>query len=159
MKRRSLKQLILLGLAGLIPVVLVAAEKVLLHTNESGIALDGYDPVAFFEEGKPVMGKIQHRVVFKGALYLFSSEANLSVFRDRPEKYEPKFGGYCPVALSSDHLAPGDPQEFRIVDGDLYLLHDAEAAEKFREDRRDQAERFWKRQLETNGILYEPASP
>lgn len=159
MNRRSLKQLFLLGLAGLAPVVLVASEKVLLHTNESGIALDGYDPVAFFEEGKPVMGRMQHRVVYKGALYLFSSEANLTVFRDRPEKYEPKFGGYCPVALAKESLAPGDPQEFRIVGGELYLLHDSEAARNFRKRQTDLAEQFWQRQLEKNGILYEPASP
>ncbi len=136
-----------------------AAERVLLHTNEDGFAVDGFDPVAFFEEAEPVKGKGQYRLVYKGALYLFISQENLRKFRENPDKYEPKFGGYCPVSLAQDRLVPGKAQNFKVVDGELYLMHDSEAARDFRQKQVAMADKFWKQQVKKNGLIYLPEQP
>lgn len=136
---------------------LLAQDRVLTHTDSSGVAVSGYDPVAFFTEARPVKGLVEHRLVYKGALYLFASRDNLEAFQSDPEKYEPRFGGYCPVSLAGDSLAPGDASHFRVIGDDLYLLHDAAAAERFKEEQVAFADRYWQKQVETNGLVYIPA--
>ena len=133
-----------------------AGDIVLLHTNENGVAVSGYDPVAFFEEGEPVKGMVEHRAVHKGALYYFVSEDNLDTFRARPEKYEPRFGGFCPVSLAEDKPEGGDPENFRIVDGQLYLLHDSDAARRFNEQHIAFVEKQWDHYREKYGDIHMP---
>jgi YHS domain-containing protein len=135
----------------------MAQERVLTHTDSSGVAVSGYDPVAFFTEARPVKGMVEHRLVYKGALYLFTSRENLEAFQSDPEKFEPRFGGYCPVSLADDSLAPGDASHFRVIGDDLYLLHDAAAAQRFKEEQVAFAERYWQKQVESKGLVYIPA--
>lgn len=149
-----------LAITALHPLLFAAApgggETILLHTNENGVAVSGYDAVAFFEEGEPVKGRVEHRTVHKGALYYFVSADNLETFRARPQKFEPRFGGFCPVSLAEDKPAPGNPDNFRIVNGQLYLLHDSDAARRFNEQHIALVEKQWDHYREKHGDIHMP---
>ena len=98
-------------------------------------AVSGYDPVAYFTEGKPVKGKKEFQFEYKGADWFFASEDNLSLFKGDPEKYAPQYGGYCAWAVAAKHdRAPGDPNYWHIVDGKLYLNYSKSVQEKWEQD-------------------------
>jgi YHS domain-containing protein len=87
----------------------------------SSTAAGGYDPVAYFEEGKAVEGSDAHVLEWNGARWRFASEENREAFRADPERYAPRYGGYCAYAVAQGTSAPGDPLAWKIVDGRLYL--------------------------------------
>ena len=91
----------------------------------AGTAVGGYDPVAYFTDGKPVAGRADITHQWKGATWRFSSEKNRETFKANPEKYAPQYGGYCAWAVSQGYTAKGDPNYWKIVDGKLYLNYDA----------------------------------
>ena len=86
-----------------------------------GIAVHGYDPVAYFTEQRPVQGSAEHQVVHENATYRFSSAENLERFKSDPAKYVPAYGGYCAYGVSVGAKFDGDPRYWKIVDGKLYL--------------------------------------
>ena len=86
-----------------------------------GLALKGYDPVAYFNGGQPTKGGDQYSFQWKGVTYRFASAKNLQRFRTDPEKYLPQYGGYCAYAMSIDRIADIDPGKWAIVNGKLYL--------------------------------------
>ena len=86
-----------------------------------GGAIRGYDPVAYFTEGRPVKGKKAHRAEWMDATWSFASEENRKLFEADPEKYAPRYGGYCAWAVSRGYTASIDPDAWSIVDGALYL--------------------------------------
>lgn len=86
-----------------------------------GIAIKGYDPVAYFTEGRPVEGSPDHELAWKGASWRFASEANRETFAADPERYAPQYGGWCAYAVSENVTADIDPAAWRVVDGRLYL--------------------------------------
>lgn len=92
-----------------------------VNQGEDGLALRGYDAVAYFTSGAPTRGETAHQIEWNGATWRFASAENLAAFRANPEAYAPQFGGYCAWAASQGYIAPGDPQVWRIVDGKLYL--------------------------------------
>lgn len=89
-----------------------------------GVAVGGYDPVAYFEEGKPVKGSKDITLKHEGATWRFASAENRSTFEANPAKYAPQYGGYCAWAVSKGYTAKGDPQAWTIHDGKLYLNYD-----------------------------------
>lgn len=89
--------------------------------QSSGAAINGYDPVAYFTMKKPVEGDAAHSTDWNGATWRFSSAENLATFSADPEKYAPKYGGYCAFAVSRGYTASTDPAAWSIVDGSLYL--------------------------------------
>lgn len=96
-----------------------------VNTNSKGIALDGYDPVSYFQQ-KPLPGKAQFSLKFKSATYYFQSEANKKLFITNPSKYFPCYGGYCAYAMGLDgSLVNIDPETYKIIDGKLYLFYNA----------------------------------
>lgn len=97
----------------------------------SGVAIEGYDPVAYFVEGKPREGKKEHSTEWKGATWRFSSAENLAAFQAEPKKYAPKYGGYCAWAVCQGTTAGIDPAAWKIVDGRLYLNYNASIQEKW----------------------------
>lgn len=99
-----------------------------------GAAIDGYDVVAYFVSGEPVRGQSSHRVKWRGAIWYFSSAQNQDRFERNPKAYAPRYGGYCAFAMASGHTMSTDPFSWRIVDGRLYLLHNAEAARLWEDD-------------------------
>ena len=86
-----------------------------------GVAVGGYDPVAYFTAGKPVKGDKAISANHNGAEYRFSSEANRAAFVAAPAKYAPQYGGYCAYAVALGSTAKGNPQNWSIVGGKLYL--------------------------------------
>lgn len=106
---------------------MVAAEpstkpsKSLINVDESGLALQGYDPVAYFTHGKPVRGKADIVSSYNGGRYQFASVEHKAMFEATPAKYEPQFGGYCGYAVANNDLAPIDPNAFTIINDRLVL--------------------------------------
>jgi YHS domain-containing protein len=112
----------------------------------SNQAVDGYDAVAYFTEGKPVQGKKEYRVKYQGADWYFSSVENLSAFKADPQKYAPQYGGYCAWAVAQGSTAKGDPNFWSIHDDKLYLNYDSSIQDQWLRDRDDlisKADRNW----------------
>ncbi|USD41742.1 YHS domain-containing protein [Vibrio sp. SCSIO 43135] len=113
----------------------------------SNKALAGYDTVAYFTENKPVKGSSKFQTEYKGADWYFSSQQNLDAFVAEPEKYAPQYGGYCAWAVSAKNdFAPGDPHEWSLVDGKLYLNYDDDIKQRWEQDRTyhiTQADKNW----------------
>jgi YHS domain-containing protein len=91
------------------------------NVDPSGLALKGYDPVAYFADGKPVRGKPEFTASHEGATYRFASAASRDAFRAAPAKYAPQYGGYCAFGMASGYKAPIEPEAWTIVEGRLYL--------------------------------------
>ena len=89
--------------------------------SRNGAAINGYDPVAYFIEEKPVKGSEEHSLTWKGAVWLFSSEDNKALFEADPDAYAPQYGGYCAYAVSKNYTAKTEPDAWTLFDGKLYL--------------------------------------
>lgn len=92
---------------------------------KDGNAIQGYDPVAYFKESKPVKGNEQFNFKWNDANWIFSSQQNLDSFKLNPEKFAPQYGGYCAYGMSDGHKAPTNPEAWTIVDGKLYLNYNS----------------------------------
>lgn len=99
-----------------------------------GGAIRGYDPVAYHTEGKPVAGKRAHRIEWKGATWSFASAGNKALFEGDPEKYAPRYGGYCAWAVSQGYTASIDPDAWSIVEGKLYLNYSLGVRDQWSQD-------------------------
>ncbi len=97
-------------------------------------AVSGYDTVAYFTEGTAVKGKKEFSTEYMGAEWRFSTQANLDAFLAGPTKYAPQYGGYCAWAAARGYTASGDPKEWKIVEGKLYLNYDARVKAKWEKD-------------------------
>lgn len=109
-------------------------RQVLINRDKNGLAIEGYDPVAYFTEKKPVVGDARFRSSFGGATYQFASSAHKQAFDAEPAKYAPQFGGYCAYAASINKISPISPQFWEIVDGRLILQHNQKAWDAWHED-------------------------
>ena len=99
-----------------------------------GLAVHGYDVVAYFTQGQPEVGLAKYSTAYKGAAYQFSSESNLKAFADDPERYIPQYGGYCAFGAAEGGKFDGNPRLWKIVDGKLYLNLNEEVQALWRED-------------------------
>ncbi|TDD95560.1 YHS domain-containing (seleno)protein [Flavobacterium cellulosilyticum] len=101
--------------------------KRLTHFNlENKIAIQGYDPVAYFMKKSAIKGKKELNVSYQGIIYLFSSPENKDAFNKNPASFEPQFGGWCAYAMgNSGEKVAIDPDTFKIIDGKLYLFYNA----------------------------------
>lgn len=104
------------------------------NVDSSGLALKGYDPVAYFTEEKPVAGKAQFTARHEGALYRFASAANRDAFAAAPQKYAPQYGGYCAFGVASGYKAPIEPDAWTVVDGKLYLNYNRAVRSRWSSD-------------------------
>lgn len=102
-----------------------------------GLAAGGYDVTAYFRQGKPVRGSALHQLRYNGATWRFASAESRATFLADPAAFAPQFGGYCAWAVSQGYLAPGDPRQWKIVDGKLYLNFNARAKELWEADQAD----------------------
>jgi len=91
------------------------------NLDRAGLALRGFDPVAYFTDGQPKPGKAEISAAHDGATYRFATAANRDAFAAAPEKFLPQYGGYCAYASALGKKADGDPAIWKIVDGKLYL--------------------------------------
>lgn len=101
---------------------------------EDGVAIRGYDPVAYFTEGEPQQGSREFAYEWRGATWHFSSANNRDLFENDPEQYAPQYGGYCAWAVKEGTTAPIDPQAWKIVDGKLYLNLNPKIQRRWQED-------------------------
>ncbi len=99
-------------------------SPVYLNLDGNGVALQGYDPVSYHDQG-PVIGKSELSTTHDGAVYHFSSSENLERFSADPEAYLPAFGGWCAWAILDGEKVKVDPETYKIVDGATYLFYNA----------------------------------
>jgi len=93
---------------------------------EKKVAIQGYDPVAYFKQKKAVKGKKELSSSFEGVIYYFSSQANKDTFAKSPSSYEPQYGGWCAYAMGANNeKVEIDPETFKIIEGKLYLFYNA----------------------------------
>lgn len=105
-----------------------------VNVSASGIALQSYDPVAYFTVGKPVLGSAEFAAEHEGAIYRFSSAENLETFKADPAKYAPQHGGYCRMGVALGKKLDGDPNLFRVDNGRLSVYSYPAALEGFSGD-------------------------
>jgi YHS domain-containing protein len=116
-----MKQRILL-LFLLFPAVL-SSQQIDYNTNKGYVA-EGYDVVSYFKEKKPLIGNKKFMTTYDGVKFKFSSENNLKIFKERPKKYIPQYGGYCAYAVAEKKAKMYiDAEEYEIRDGKLYLFY------------------------------------
>lgn len=116
------------------PISAIAGDRVYtgLFNNT---AVGGYDTVSFFDSGGPVKGNKDISLEYQGALWLFVDQENRDLFAGDPERYAPRYGGFCAWAVAEKQSrAPGNPKYWRIVDGKLYLNYSRSVQEQWLED-------------------------
>ena len=112
----------------------IATAKDLLNLDGKGVAIQGYDPVAFFTDNRPVKGNSQLQSEYHGAKYYFASAEHKAAFDKEPAKYEPQFGGYCAYGASHGAKAPIKIEAWQIVNGRLLMQYDLDVKGKFNQD-------------------------
>jgi len=121
------------ALAGVTPLTAATTEYVVV-ARHTGLAIGGYDPVSYFTERAPVVGREAYEYAFAGAIWRFRNAGNLAAFAADPEIYGPRFGGYDPVGVARGVGVAGDPRLWLIWGERLYLFHTAEARAAFEAD-------------------------
>ncbi len=110
-------------------------KKGLFGYKSSGIAIRGYDTVAYFTKGAPEKGSNAFSTQWEGASWLFATQEHLDMFTAEPQKYAPQYGGYCAYGVAKDGLVKIEPENWTILDGKLYLNYD------------DKVQRLWEQDI------------
>ena len=123
-----MKRIVLFFILGWLVTGTQAQEQAALRKKQfnlaEGVAISGYDPVAYFSPGKAVKGSKENAVAYEGVTYYFSTAANKEEFKKNPAKYEPQYGGWCSYAMGAKgEKVEIDPKTFKIVDGKLNLFY------------------------------------
>ena len=141
MKQQLFSGLVIIALTS----SLAFAQKPEVFSTDAG-AIGGYDPVSFFKESKPVVGKKEFSQSWNGAFWYFSTAENLEVFKADPEKFAPQFGGWCAYGTADGHKSPTLPETWTIVDNKLYFNYNKEVQKLWSKNQKgliDQANRRW----------------
>lgn len=109
-------------------------SKSSVNVDKAGIAIKGYDPVAYFTDGKPTLGTKEFTAYYQGATYQFASAAHRDAFTQNPAKYAPQFGGFCAMGAVFEKKLDGDPNLWKVVDGKLFLNVGEPAQKRWLED-------------------------
>jgi YHS domain-containing protein len=117
-----------------LPMFAQTSTKTLVNVDQTGVAIQGYDPVAFFMDHKPVKGDERYLDKHDGAIYFFATKEHDDLFKANPTKYEPQFGGYCAYGVSRKKLVDIDVDAFQIVDGKLLLQYSKGVRDDFNTD-------------------------
>lgn len=124
------------------------------NLNSEGVILDGYDAVAFFTDNKPVKGDVKFQYTFEDAVYYFSSQEHLDLFKNNPEKYKPQFGGWCAYAVSLGRVAPIDVNTFSLANNRLVIQHNQRAVSGWNKDVQGNlalADKYWPKVTNNGG--------
>ena len=135
-------------LAGLVSAAFAADE---VFTTQDG-AIRGYDPVAYHEDGKAVKGDKAITLTWNGAEWHFATTEHRDAFKAEPERYAPRYGGYCAYGTANGYKVSTDPHAFAIVDGTLYLNYNAAVQTTWNGDRTTYigtADRNWQKLAHT----------
>lgn len=125
-------------IVGLLQCNLVIAAGKINQSVSSGLAIHGYDPVAYFEQGQAEPGDRSILYEYQGVNWAFSSEDNKQLFLQTPQRYIPQYGGYCSYAASRNYVSDADPTAWQIVGGKLYLNYN------------NRVQRTWASELDQN---------
>jgi YHS domain-containing protein len=102
----------------------IKANKDLYNVKDDQLAIEGYDPVAYFTDNSAKEGKKEFSLIHDGITYRFSSQQHLQSFRSDPEKYKPQYGGWCAYAMgATGEKVDVDPETFKVLNGKLYLFY------------------------------------
>lgn len=124
MKRLFSMLLVLVTLTINVTAQQTPVRKAQFNLGKSGLAIEGYDPVAYFQSSKAVEGKEDITTVYSGVTYRFSTAQNRESFKADPAKYEPQYGGWCAYAMGAKgEKVEIDPETFKVTDGKLYLFY------------------------------------
>ena len=129
-------------------------KKYFNNLDDKGVIIDGYDPVAFFTDNKPLKGDAQFQYSYEDAIYYFVSREHLDLFKTNPEKYKPQFGGWCAYAVSLGRVAPIDVNTFSIVNERLVIQHNQRAVNGWNKDVQGNlalADKYWPKVSERGG--------
>ena len=129
-----MKKLSFLVLAIGLALPVFAQNKSLLNLDQTGVAIQGYDPVGFFTDNWPVKGDPRFVARRDGAIYLFASKEHKEMFIKEPAKYEPAFGGYCAYGVSRNKLVEIDVEASQVVEGRLLLQYSKSVRDDFNKD-------------------------
>lgn len=132
----------------------ITESKLVNVSGASNIAINGYDPVAFFTEAKPVNGSPFISAEFQDAIYLFASEENKKSFLENPEKFAPQFGGFCAYGVGLGKLFPVDINTWQVRDKKLYLNLNSAILKEFNADfagNVSKADQNWPALIRENG--------
>lgn len=132
-----------------------SGARSLVLKSRDGLAVQGYDPVAYFTDAKPVKGSAKFSSEYEGATYRFASAEHKKLFDIAPEKYAPAYGGYCGYAASIDRLSPVSPDWWQIENGRLILQHNKKAYDLFNADLQpniEKADANWPGLVARNGV-------
>ena len=124
----------LVGAPGSIPGSGAATTEQIVTDRNSGLAILGFDPVAYFIDGAAVPGKDDFEYPFAGVVWRFRNEGNRGAFIADPEFYMPRFGGHDPVGVARGVALPGDPRLWLMAGERLYLFHAPQAKNAFAHD-------------------------
>ena len=131
-----------------------ALAGTLVNTDAWGLALQGYDPVGFFTDAKPLLGIAAFTSTYEGATYRFATPEHKAAFDKDPAKYAPVYGGYCAYGIANNGLAPVEISTWQIVGGRLVLNKNASIRKAFDADvagNLKNAEANWPKLVEKNG--------
>lgn len=135
----------ILLLAGLVLGTVINAQKTEVYAPD-GLALNGYDVVAFFTKAQAIKGDPQYTQQWKDVSWQFSSKANLDSFAANPEKYAPQYGGYCAFGASRGYKAPTETDTWTIDNNKLYFNYNQQVKKAWDKDRPKliaEADRKW----------------
>jgi len=113
---------------------------------QTGLAIEGFDPVAYFTGDGPAQGKAEFEYELAGGTWRFRNEGNRAAFIDHPEVYAPQFSGYDPIAIARGVSVPGHPLIWTIAEQRLYFFYDRKARAEFMGSPASaivMAQRFW----------------
>jgi YHS domain-containing protein len=130
------------------------AQKRLVNTDKQGLALKGHDPVAFFTQGRPVLGDYRYESNYNGTRYRFASAENKKLFDTDPARYVPQFGGFCAYGVSRGYAVDVELDAFQIVDGRLLMQYDKSVRDRFNQDTEGNLKRAdanWPKVVEKEG--------
>jgi hypothetical protein len=108
-----------------------ATTERVVTDRHTGLALYGIDPVAYFTNRKPVLGRAEFEYRFAGAIWRFDNEGNRAAFAADPKVYMPRFGGYDPVGIARGVSTPGYPELWTVTKDQLFLFYTAQARAAF----------------------------
>jgi hypothetical protein len=118
----------------LLPASHAATTEQIVADHNTGLAIYGYDPVAYFTDRTPKVGREDLELRHAGVAWRFSNEGNRDAFRDDPDVYMPQYGGHDPVAISANVARSGHPDFWAIHNDRLFLFYSDDARMEFRRD-------------------------
>ena len=122
------------GMKGAMDHGAMSAPKMIQNVDAAGVAIKGFDPVAYFTAAKPMKGVAEFSAVHNGATFRFASAANRDAFVSAPEKYAPQYGGYCAMGVAYNGKFDIDPDAWRVENGKLYLNKDLKTQQMWFKD-------------------------